>query len=121
MKPDSIQINKREKQLLSDFEFCIKGTEFVIPSGYIWDGATAGGWFTRLMVGLNRFGDMDEATLKHDYIYFWEGDIGPLKITRKEADQEFKKDLQKIRFKGLRLFLIYRFVRFFGVFYWVQI
>lgn len=113
-------IDQRTKVLTKDFIFTFKGEQITIPAGYVWDGATAGGKLTRLLVGLNRFGEQDIATITHDFLYENEGEIGNFTYTRKEADIFFKEKLSEIRFKGTRLYLIFKTVRVCGFFLWTQ-
>ena len=65
---------------------------------------------------------MDRATLIHDYIYSFEGKLPNItfKISRKETDKLFKNELKQIKFKGLRLFLIYITIRIGGLFLWFE-
>lgn len=93
-----------------------------IPAGYTWDGATIPriAWS---IVGLTPFGAHNEATLKHDWLYGYEGNIPgyPEKLSRKFVDNLFFADLEAIGFSGIRLFIIKRFVRAGGYWFWREL
>lgn len=126
-QPDMCYISEKLAVLKSDYSFLIHVANHYysvdIKAPYQFDGCTSGGWVTRLLVGLNRFGEHNFASLKHDFGYEKKGKIviagEEVYIPRKVWDEVFIEDLKSIRFKGTRLQLINIIVRFAGFFYWI--
>lgn len=112
-------ISERRARLTEDYRFTMPNGYVTIPAGYEWDGATIPriGW---TMVGLTPFGAHDEATLRHDYLYGYEGVIPfyPVKLSRRFVDELLFADLEKLGFKGLQLTVIKLFVRVGGYYFW---
>ena len=118
----SILPGGKRARLLDPHYFLIAGQVVCIPAGFEWDGATGPNAVLRLVLGLNRFGEHDQATAEHDFVYERKGKLPDgVVITRNQSDQLFRDRLSGIRWKGIRLKIAHRGVRFFGFFYWNQL
>ena len=119
----SILPGGKRARLLDPHYFLIAGQVVCIPAGFEWDGATGPTRALRGLLGLNRFGEHDQATAEYDYVYKHEGilDDGSLIITRQQSDDLFIRRLMYLGWKGSRLNTTGFGVRFFGFFYWPQL
>lgn len=111
--------SRKNAMTLEPFTFKLPDGYTTIPVYYSWDGATIPriGW---TIVGLTPFGAHNVATLKHDYLYSYEGVIPgyPYKLTRKFVDNMLFDDLANLGYKGLSLRVIKFFVRIGGYYFW---
>lgn len=122
--PKIVFISSKEAILIEDYTINIqylgKQYSITIPKGYSWDGNTGAGPLLRFLVGLNRFGGHNFASLIHDYFYYIHiYNHLPFKLTRKYTDNLYFDGLKSIGFKGFRLWCIKIGVRFIGFFYWI--
>ena len=94
------------RQLLEDFKFTIFKKTFIIPKGFIMDGASIPKclrWFACPM-------DLPAlmAALVHDYLYItWE-------VSKEEADRIFKTILIFVWVPDIKVSLYYRAVKYWG-------
>ena len=80
----------RQWEISSDFEFTLKGEEYVIPKGFQFDGASVPKF---LAMWLSPTGVLLMGGLVHDYLYKYATLMGkkePRVYTQKEADEIFR-------------------------------
>lgn len=122
MIPVVSYLSPRLARLEEDFSFDLPAGRVTIPAGYTWDGATVPriAWS---IVGLTPFGAHDAASLKHDWLYGFEGQIPdyPHRLRRKFVDNMFFEDLEQLGFGGIELAVIKRFVRIGGYWFWREL
>ena len=116
-RPDYINLDGNNCFLRTDYTFQAFDKCIVIPSGFLFDGASIPIWVIPF-VGLQRFGKHDPASLIHDYLYENEGRIKECTYTRKQADKLLLSHLVECGVKVKVAKRVYKLVRIFGLIYW---
>lgn len=100
-------------RLLEPLPFEYNGVQYVIPAGFVSDGASVPRVLWRLLDP-----PITAATLipsvKHDYIYRTK----PKTMTRKEADQLYYSDLRANGYNWFKCQAVYNGLRLFGASSW---
>lgn len=106
---------------MKSYIFRLNGVTYIIPKGFVWDGAT----IPRVLwgiTGIDPFGWVNAASLIHDYIYKDEGKMtNGTYISRKEADELFVKMILELKLINNNFTWLYKqILRIAGLYFWNQ-
>ena len=107
-------------ELRRDWKYTLDGAEYVIPEGFLTNGATIPSF---LRIFLSPVGSMFIGSIVHDYQYLYgkcrslDGERD-LEITRKTSDEIFRCINERENVGGVLRFIVHWSLRFFGSGFW---